>query len=83
MALVAVVVALGQALEGGTGGVPVAAAAGGVAAGFGAQQPARVGPVATLRKLGRRLPVGPLLVALAAAAAPVHPAGPAGLVGGR
>jgi hypothetical protein len=84
MALVTVVaVPVGQALQGGAGGVPVTAAAGLVAAGFGAKQLARVGSVAPLGTVGRRLPVGSLLIVLARAAAPVGPGGLPGLLGGR
>jgi hypothetical protein len=71
MAVVAVAAPAGQVLQRGPGDLPVAAAAGSIAAGLVAQQPARVGPVP--------LAVASMLRALVTAAAlPLlaRPAGP-------
>jgi hypothetical protein len=65
VAVVAVAAPAGQALEGGLGGLPVAAAAGRLPAGLGAQQPVDLVPLAT----GYRRP----LPAVASAIAPYSP----------
>jgi hypothetical protein len=83
MGLVAVVAApAGQALEGGLGGLPVAAAAGRLPAGLGAQQPVDLVPLATGYR--RPLPaVASAISVLAAAELLRLPAGPIGRLGGE
>jgi hypothetical protein len=71
VAVVAVAVVVGQAVQRSPGGAPVAAAAGGLVSGFGAQQPACVDPVASLG--GRRVTLRPVrLAGMVAAAAVPH-----------
>src|SRR4029453_19017511 len=70
VAVVAVAAPAGQVLQHGPGDAPVAAPAGGVAAGFGAQQPAQPDPVGQGPRSLRRLaviapPEGTLAVAAA------------------
>jgi hypothetical protein len=85
MGLVAVgaVATPGEAFEGGLGGLPVAAAVGGLPAGLGAQQPLRVNLVALAGHQRRWLPaVAAAMGTLEAAVAPGRPVGPIGrLVG--
>jgi hypothetical protein len=84
VAVVTAAAVIGQALQRGPDGLPVAAPAGGVVAGLGAQQPSRPDPVAPAPlPLGyRRLrviapPAGTLAVAAAALRRPARPsAGP-------
>jgi hypothetical protein len=86
MGLVAVgaVATPGEALEGGLGGLPVAAAVGGLPAGLGAQQPLRVDLVALAGHHRRRLPaVASAMGAVEAAVAPGRPVGPIGRLGGE
>jgi hypothetical protein len=85
MGLAAMVAApAGQPLEGGLGGLPVAAAAGRLAARVGAQQPLRVDLVPLAGHQRRRLlPVASAMGALAAAVAPGLPAGPVGRLTGE
>src|SRR5215207_5012997 len=61
--VVTVVVVVGEALQGRPGAVPVATPAGGIAAGFGTQQPAQVGPVPLV---GRRPPARPAALVVTA-----------------
>jgi hypothetical protein len=69
VAVVAVAAPAGEVLQGGSGGPPVAPTARAVAARFGAQQPAGVGPVPPVGH-GRPLPaVASAMGALATAAA--------------
>src|SRR5688572_24926463 len=81
--VVTVAVMVGQPLQGGPGAVPVAAAAGGVAVWFGAQQPAQIGPVPLV---GRRPPSRPAALVVTAsvvAAVPGSLAGPIGRLAGE
>jgi hypothetical protein len=83
IAVSAVAAPAGQVLQRCAGGVPVSAVAGGGAAGLGAQQPLRVGPVSLVGRDGRPLlAVASMVGALATAAALPLPACPAGPVGG-
>ena len=84
VAMIAVATPAGQVLQGGSGGVPVAAPAGGLPAGFGAQQPLRVELMAPVGRHGRPpSAVAWLVDALASAAAPELPIGPVGRLGGE
>src|SRR5215218_4158411 len=79
----AVAVPAGQALERGPGHLPVAAAAGGLPARLGAQQPLGVDLVPLADGRGRPLPVVAAAIGVGGAAAAARlPAAPAGLLPG-
>src|SRR5512132_1687839 len=83
IAVVAVAAPADQVLQGGPGDLPVAAAARGVAAGFGAQQPTPIGPVRLVGRHRRPPPeVASAMTVLATAATLPPLTGPAGPLAG-